>query len=98
MEYICIEILETGERRKIDRPIFITTNRNGIVTTPHWVKAQGVGDGAQIWSLGKLEGYPRAKKITLAEYLEGKGADIDDSEVTATEALHILLGGNYETE
>lgn len=96
MDYICIEILETGERKKIHRPIFITTNRNGMLVTTHWVKAQGVGDGEQIWSLGTLEGYPRAKKITLAEYLEVKGAEEVDPVATAQEALDILLGGNYE--
>ena len=98
MEYICIEIIETGERRRIDRPVFITTNRNGILSTPHAVKALGVRDGDKIWSLGGLEGYPEARKITLAEYLETLTPPDPDPELSAEEALNIIMGGSYETE
>lgn len=97
-EYVCIEIVETGERRKITRPVWITTNRNGVVATPHRVKAQGVGDGERIWSLGELEGYPLARIITLAEYEEGMTPPDEDPELTAEEALAIMMGGSYETE
>lgn len=94
MEYICIEIIETGERRRIDRPIWVTTNRNGIIATPHRIKARGVGDGEHIWSLGELEGYPEAKVITLAEYLEVQGIQDTDPELSDREALEIILGGS----
>lgn len=94
MDYICIEILATGERRKIDRPTWITVNRNGLLRTPHRAKALGVGDGERIWSLGELEGYPRARVISLAEYLESLGQEDPDPELTAEETLNILLGGN----
>ena len=57
MDCICIEIIETGERRRIDLPFWITVNRNGILATPHRCLALGVGDGDQIWRLGELEGY-----------------------------------------
>lgn len=98
MDYICIEILGTGERRRIVRPIFITVNRNGILATPHAVKALGVGDGEHIWSFGELIDYPAAKKITLAEYLESLGEEDTEPELRAEEALKILLGGSYEAE
>ena len=94
MEGICIEINETTERRRIEKPVWVTTNRNGIVITPHRVKAKGVGDGEQIWSLGELEGFPEAKIITLAEYQEARALPEDDPELSAEEALNILLGGN----
>lgn len=89
---ICIETADTGERIRIGREIWITTNRNGVVATPHRVKAKGVGDGEKIWSLGELEGYPEAKLITLAEYQEAQPEE--DPELSAEEALNILLGGN----
>ncbi len=95
---IHIEITETGERRRIENEIWITVNRNGIVTTPHRVKAKGVGDGAQVWSLGELESYPEARIITLAEYLEAQGEEDPDPELSAEEALNIIMGGSYETE
>lgn len=94
MEYICIEIIETGERKRLDRPIFLTVNRNGILATPHRCQALGVGDGEQIWSLGKLEGYPQARIIPLAEYLATLGQEDPDPELTPEEALNIILGGN----
>lgn len=98
MEYICIEVIETGERLKIDRPVWITVNRNGILSTPHAVKALGVCDGENIWSLGGLEGYPEAREIPLAEYLETLTAPEADPELTADEAMNILMGGSYETQ
>ena len=94
MEYICIEIIDTGERRRIERPIWFARNRNGILATPHRVKALGVGDGEHIWSLGELEGWPEARIIPLAEYMETQGMEDPDPELTAGEALNILLGGN----
>ena len=94
MDCICIEIIETGERRRIDLPIWITVNRNGILATPHRCLALGVGDGEQIWSLGELEGYPEARIIPLAEYLETLGEEDPDPELTPEEALNIILGGN----
>lgn len=94
MEYICIEIIETGERKRIDRPIFLTVNRNGILSTPHRCQALGVGDGEQVWSFGALEGYPEARIIPLAEYLEARGEEDPDPELTPEEALNIILGGN----
>lgn len=69
---IHIEIIETGERRRIENEVWVTENRNGVVITPHRVKALGVGDGKEVWSLGKLEGFPGARLITLAEYEEGR--------------------------
>lgn len=96
MEYICIEIIETGERKRIDRPIWIIRNRNGILATPHRVKALGVSDGETVWSLGALEGFPEARCITLAEYLEAQTEPDPDPELTAEEALNIILGGSYE--
>ena len=67
MERICIEIIETGERRKLERPIWVTRNRNGILATPHRVKAGGVSDGETVWSLGQVVGLPGAKGFTLTE-------------------------------
>ena len=98
MERICIEIIETGERKRIDRPIWIIRNRNGILATPHRVKAGGVSDGETVWSLGQLEGFPEAKVITLAEYLEAQTEPDPDPELTAEEALNIILGGSYESK
>ncbi len=95
---IHIEIMETGERRRIAHEIWITTNRNGIISTPHRVKALGVGDGETVWSLGGLAGYPEAKIITLSEYEEGLTPPDEDPELTAEEALAIMMGGTYETE
>lgn len=94
---ICIEIAETGERRCIENEIWITANRNGPIRTPHRCKALGIGDGETIWSLGKLEGYPEAKLITLAEYLESLGEQ-GEAELSAREVLDIILGGNDETK
>ena len=95
---ICIEVIETGERRCIENEVWITENRNGIHRTPHRSKALGIGDGATVWSLGKLEGYPEAKLITLAEYLESLGEQGEEEELSAQEALDIILGGNDETK
>ena len=94
MDCICIEIIETGERRRIDLPIWITVNRNGILATPHRCLALGVGDGEQIWRLGELEGYPEARIIPLAEYLATLGQEDQDPELTPEEALNIIMGGN----
>ena len=93
MDEICIEIMETGERKKIDHPVWIARNRNGIIATPHRIKAGGVGDGERIWSFGTLEGFPEAKMIPLAEYLETLGSEPADPELSAEEALCIILGG-----
>lgn len=98
MSYICIEIMGSGERLKLDRPVWITVNRNGIHATPHRIKAMGVGDGDSIWSLGGLKDYPLARIITLAEYLQQPDEGVVDPELTAEEALNIILGGKYETE
>lgn len=90
---ICMEITETGQRLRIEQEIWITTNRNGIVATPHRFLAKGVGDGGHIWSLGELDGFPGARIITLAEYLESCTFAEDDPELSAGEALNIILGG-----
>ena len=87
-----------GEVRRIESEIWITTNRNGPLATPHRIKARGVGDGEHIWSLGELEGYPEARIITLAEYLEAQAEEDPDPELTPEEALNIIMGGSYETE
>ena len=94
METVCIEITGTGERRAIERPIWITRNRNGIHATPHRTKAVGVGDGEQIWSLGKLEGWPKARIITRAEYEERPARPEEDPELTAEAALAVMMGGS----
>jgi hypothetical protein len=94
---ICIEITETGERRRIENEIWITRNRNGVIRTPHRVKALGICDGEITWSLGALEGYPEAKLITRAEFEEYRSWE-EDPELSAEEALDIILGGNYETK
>lgn len=90
---ICIEVTGTGERLCVEDPVWFTRNRNGILTTPHRAKAMGVGDGEHIWSLGALEGYPEAKLITLAEYLETQAPPETDPELTAEEAMEIIMGG-----
>lgn len=95
---VCIEIIGTGERLCIEKPMWITRNRNGILTTPHAVRALGIGDGEQIWSLGSLDGYPEAAIITRAEYEERLTTSDPDPELTAAEALNIILGGSYEIE
>lgn len=98
MECICIEIIETGESRRIEQPIWITTNRNGVLVTPHRVKAKGIGDGESIWSLGGLEGCPEAKLITRAEYEESLTLVESDPVLTAMAAMKIMMGGSYETQ
>lgn len=95
---ICIEITDTGERRRIENEVWITKNRNGPLATPHRIQAKGVSDGETIWSLGGLEGYPEARIITLAEYLEAQTPPEADPELSAEEALAIMMGGNHETE
>lgn len=98
MKDVCIEILGTGHRMRIRKPVWITRNRNGILRTPHRHHALGVGDGSVIWSFGTLEGYPEARIITRAEYDESlSGKDID-RELTAEEAMNVMMGGSYETE
>ena len=98
MEHICIEIIATGERRRIEGPLWIDRGRNGPFLTPHRIKAKGLGDGEQIWSLGGLEGYPEARLITLTEYLQSLAGEDPDPELTPEEALEIILGGNYEVQ
>lgn len=98
MAAVYIEITHTGERRAIREAVWLTWNGRGVIRTPHRVKALGVGDGQQNWSFGTLEGYPEAKLITRAEYEERPGAPDKDPELTAEEALNIILGGSYETE
>lgn len=93
---IHIEITEIGERRRIENEVWITVNRNGPLATPHRIKAMGVGDGEHIWSLGELEGYPEARIITLAEYLEAQAEE--DPELTAEETVNIMMGGRYEAQ
>jgi len=95
---ICIEIAESGERLRIEEEIWVTVNRNGPIITPHRHHALGVGDGELIWSLGSIEGYPMAKIITLAEYEERLTAPDPDPELSAAEALAIIVGGTYETK
>lgn len=95
---VYIEIVGTGERIAVERPLWITSNRNGNLATPHRHKALGVGDGERIWSLGTLQGYPEARIITRAEYEETLTPPDPDPELTAEEALSIILGGSYETE
>lgn len=90
---ICIEEKGSGIRRRIEREIWIVGNRNGSVITPHRHKAQGVGDGVRVWSLGKLDGYPEARLITLAEFEEALGFADTDPELCAEEALEIIMGG-----
>ncbi|MBR7179675.1 MAG: hypothetical protein IKD27_09215 [Oscillospiraceae bacterium] len=87
-----------GEYIRIENEVWITANRNGIVITPHRVKAKGVGDGTSIWSLGELEGFPEARIITRAEYEERMGSQDDDPELSAEEALAVMMGGSYEAE
>lgn len=95
---IHIEITETGEKLRIENEVWITANRNGIVATPHRIKARGVGDGERIWSLGELEGYPGARIITLAEYLEAQVEEDPDPELTPEETVNIMMGGRYEAQ
>lgn len=93
---ICIRTSD-GSCFCIEHEVWITVNRNGPVITPHRCKARGVGDGERIWSLGGLEGYPGARIITRAEYGEQQKTDVDP-ELSAEEALAIILGGSYESE
>jgi hypothetical protein len=90
---IHLEVRETGQRLRIERELWITRNRNGLVITPHRVKALGVGDGTQVWSLGDLEGCPEARIITLAEFCETIPQEESDPELSAQEALEIIMGG-----
>ena len=90
---ICIELAD-GSLRRIEHEIYVRRQENGAIVRCHKVHRQGVCDGEQTWSLGSLEGYPRAKVITLAEYLERPEPPSDDPELTAEEALGIILGGN----
>ena len=91
---VCIEVLDTGACIRIENELWITSNRNGLIRTPHRIKASGICDGERVWSLGKLEGYPEAKLITLAEYMATLGEKDADPELSAQEALEIILGGS----
>ena len=91
---ICIEIEDSGLRLRLEHEVWITQNRNGLMTTPHRNHAKGVGDGTSIWSLGELEGYPVARIITLAQYEENSLPPDPDPVLTAEEALKIILGGS----
>lgn len=95
---ICIEIADSGECIRIEREVWITTNRNGLIRTPHRIKARGVGDGHRIWSLGELQECPMARIITLSQYEEKLAPGEEDPELSAEEALNIILGGNHESE
>lgn len=95
---ICIEVKETGERLRIEHEIWVTVNRSAMVITPYRVLAKGVGDGSHIWSLGELEGYPEVRIITLAEYEEKLTPPDPDPELSAEEALKIIMGGSDESE
>lgn len=95
---ICIEISDTGERRRIEREIWVRRQSNGVVVRCTRSKGQGVGDGEQTWSLGSLAGYPDARHIPLAEYEEGLTPPDPDPMLTAEEALNIMMGGSYEIE
>lgn len=94
MKALFVEIIGTGERLRIEKPVWITKNRNGIIRTPYRVHALGVGDGETFWSLGALDGYPEAKLITRAEYEETLTQQDADPELTAEEALEIIIGGS----
>lgn len=87
-----------GECICIENEVWITANRNGTVVTPHRVKAKGVGDGTSIWSLGGLEGFPEARIVTRAEYEEQTVEPGADPELSAEEALAVMMGGSYEAE
>lgn len=95
---ICMEIMGSGERRRIDREIWVRRQSNGMVVACPRPRAQGVCDGENTWSLGELEGYPETKLIPLAEYEEGLTPPDPDPELSAEEALNIIMGGSYETE
>ena len=87
-----------GEYIRIENEVWITANRNGTVVTPHRVRAKGVGDGTSIWSLGGLEGFLEARIITRAEYEEQTVKPDADPELSAEEALAVMMGGSYEAE
>lgn len=98
MEAVYIEMLLTGERVRLENPVWLTTNRNGILATPHRVKALGVSDGMENYSFGTLAGCPEARIITRAEYEETGTAQDPDPVLTAEEAMKIMMGGSYETQ
>lgn len=96
MKELYLELVGSGERICLEEPVWITRNRWGLLRTRYRVKALGVSDGERVFSLGKLEGYPRARIITRAEYEEGLSQldpELDDRQI-----VNILLGGGYETE
>lgn len=95
---IWIRIVGTGEVRQIGEEIWVRRLDNGTVAACHRPQAQGVSDGAQTWSLKGLEGYPEAERITMSEYLEALDGADPDPELSAEEALNIIMGGSYETE
>lgn len=90
---IYIEIIETGARAAIERPIWLTRNRNGILATPHRVKALGVSDGTENFSFGTLEGCRLVRLITRAEYEESLTGPETELQLTAQQALEIITGG-----
>lgn len=90
---VYIEIIESGERASIERPIWLTRNRNGILATPHRVKALGVGDGTENFSFGTLESCREVRLITRAEYEESLTVTETERQLTAQEALEIITGG-----
>ena len=95
---VCIEIVGTGERLCLEKPIWVLRNRNGLLRTRHRIKAMGVSDGEMVWSLGALAGYPEARIITRAEYEESLAETETDPELEDSQLVSILLGGSYETE
>ena len=95
---IWIKIEHTGEVRQLDRPVWVRRLSNGTLVVCRRPQARGVSDGAQTWSLGDLEGLPLARIITKCEYLAQAVPEDPDPELTAEEALNIILGGSYESE
>ncbi len=91
MSFVCIRLTATGEKRRMDNPVWVRAGRNGPLRC-HRVQAQGVGDGSVLYALpGSPLDYPAAEVISYAEYLENKVED-SDPELSAEEALAIITG------
>lgn len=98
-----IHVMAGDRPHRLESPVWLTANRNGIIRTAHEPLARGILIDDEIHNLqGKepLGDYPEAKIITTAEYLEalGRTEPDPDPELTDEEAFHIMMGGTYETE
>lgn len=108
MKGICVKLLdgaEAGTAVILEAPVYVYQDRRGRLLRCDRVKAQGVLSvtAEEIWQLQGKVPLERAAAtvavITRAEHDELASGDAGaDPELTAEEALNIMMGGTYEAE